>query len=212
MTKQELQQQVSDALLDIGAVTFTPDEPVTFKSGIHSPVYVDNRCLSYHPAAWHSVIDAMRSWVREHDLAYDAIAGIEAAGIPHSAALGYVVERPSLFVRKQRKGHGKGQQIEGGNVDGQRILLIEDLVTTGGSSLAGVDALREAGAQVTDCITIVSYEFREALAAFDAKGVRLHTLAPFTVLAQRAHARGLFDEATLTTIAAWRDHPREWGV
>ncbi|MEO0565163.1 MAG: orotate phosphoribosyltransferase [Chloroflexota bacterium] len=207
---ERIQQQVADALLDIGAVGFTPDAPITFKSGILSPVYVDNRRLPFHPKAWNHVIDGLRAWIREHEIAFDAIAGIEAAGIPHSAALGYSMERPSLFVRKQPKGHGKGRQVEGGDVAGKQVLLIEDLVTTGGSSLAGVAALREADAVVTDCIAIVSYEFDAALQAFADADVRLHILAPFTQIAERAQTRGILSEAALAEIEAWRAAPYDW--
>ncbi len=207
---EELQRHVADALLNIGAVGFSVKQPVTFKSGIVSPVYVDNRRLPFHPSAWEIVIDTFRSWIREHKLTFDAIAGIEAAGIPHSAALGFAMERPSLFVRKQPKAHGKGQQVEGGDVDGLHVLLVEDLVTTGGSSLAGVQALREAGATVTDCLTIVSYEFDEALQAFAAANVNLHIIAPFTLIAEQAHARDLFDAQTLRVLQDWRRDPYGW--
>ena len=207
---ENIQNTVADALLDIEAVGFSPEAPVTFKSGIVSPVYVDNRRLPFHPAAWAVVMDGMRSWLREYEIEYDAIAGIEAAGIPHSAALGYRMARPSLFVRKQAKAHGTGKRVEGGDVDGLRVLLVEDLVTTGGSSLDGVKALRAEGAIVTDCIAIVSYEFDAALEAFDAADVQLHILAPFGVLATRAQGRGMFDEATLATIQGWRADPWNW--
>jgi orotate phosphoribosyltransferase len=207
---QEIHQSVADALLDIEAVGFSPDKPVTFKSGIVSPVYVDNRRLPFHPETWAIVIEAFVDWIDAYSLSFDAIAGIEAAGIPHSAALGYRMKQPSLFVRKQPKDHGRGKQVEGGNVEGKRVLLVEDLVTTGGSSLAGVTALRKDGAVVTDCIAIVSYGFDEALAAFDAHDVRLHILAPFTVLAHSAHQRGQFDADTLAVISSWRDDPWGW--
>lgn len=207
---QYYQQDIADALLDIGAVGFTPDAPVTFKSGIVSPVYVDNRRLPFHPKEWQIVIDGFRMWIREHNIAFDVIAGIEAGGIPHSAALGYAMDKPSLFVRKQTKEHGKQQRVEGGDVDGKRVLLVEDLITTGGSSLSGVEALREAGAVVTDCIAIVSYEFAEAARAFDAVNMRLHVLAPFRVIAGRAHARGDFDDDTLATLHEWHNNPHGW--
>lgn len=205
-----IHQQTADALLEIGAVGFSPDAPITFKSGIVSPVYVDNRRLPFHPKSWRMVIHGMRSWIREHNIEFDAIAGIEAAGIPHSAALGYAMERPSLFVRKKPKEHGKAQKIEGGSVDGLRVLLVEDLVTTGGSSLDGVQALRDAGATVTDCIVIVSYELNEAIEAFHKAQVTLHTLAPFSLLAERAHQRGMFNAETLTLLADWKNDPHGW--
>ncbi len=204
------QTNIANTLLDIGAVGFTPAAPVTFKSGILSPVYVDSRRLPYHPKHWHMVIDGFRMWIREHNITFDAIAGIEAGGIPHSAALGYALEKPSLFVRKASKSHGKRNRVEGGDVGGRQILLVEDMVTTGSSSLNGVEALREAGATVTDCICIVSYGFAEAFSAFDAAAVRLHILAPFEVIVAQAHERGSFDDATLAVLQAWHADPHNW--
>jgi orotate phosphoribosyltransferase len=207
---EHYQQDVADALLDIGAVGFTPHSPVTFKSGILSPIYVDSRRLSYHPKQWKIVIDGFRMWIREHAIAVDVIAGIETGGIPHGAALGYIMDKPSLFVRKQPKEHGTRRRVEGGDVTHRRVLLVEDLITTGGSSLSGVQALRAEGAVVTDCIAIVSYEFEEALAAFRDAGVSLHVLAPFSVIVKRALTHGLFDDATLDVLNTWHANPYGW--
>src|SRR5262245_26696238 len=168
--------QIARILLEIGAVGFSPQQPVVFKSGLLSPVYVDNRRLPYWPAQWKVVLDGFQTLIRDTALPFDVIAGIETAGIPHSAALGYALEQPSVFVRKQAKDHGTRSRVEGGPVREKRVLLVEDLVTTGGSSLLGVEALRQDGAQVTDCLAIVSYGFRQATEAFQAADVRLHTL------------------------------------
>lgn len=205
-----MEQAVAGALLEIGAVVFTPSQPVTFKSGIVAPVYVDNRRLPFWPEQWHLVIDALQQTIARHAIAYDVIAGIEAAGIPHSAALSYALRSPSVFVRKQAKEHGMRGRVEGGVVEGKRVLLVEDMVTTGGSSLAGVEALREAGARVEDCLCITSYGFPQAQAAFDAAGVRLHVLAPFTALVAEAAQRGLFGPAEVATIEAWARDPYSW--
>lgn len=205
-----IQEAVATALLDVEAVVFAPREPVTFKSGIQSPVYVDNRRLPYWPEQWKTVIDAMQQVIALNEIPFDVIAGIEAAGIPHSAALGFVRQVPSVFVRKQAKEYGMRDRVEGGAVDGKRVLLVEDLVTTGGSSLAGVEALREAGASVEHCLCIASYGFGEAQVAFDEANVRLHILAPFSAIVTEAARRGLFGEAELMTIENWMRDPRSW--
>ncbi|GAB4440707.1 MAG: orotate phosphoribosyltransferase [Anaerolineae bacterium] len=202
--------RVAAVLLEIGAVGFTPDAPVTFRSGLRSPVYIDNRRLPFWPAAWATVIDGFRQMIRARSVAFDVIAGIEAAGIPHSAALGYVLQTPSVFVRKQPKAHGTRSRIEGGEVAGRRVLLVEDLVTTGGSSLSGVTALREAGAAVEDCACITSYGFREAAEAFAAAGVRLHVLAPFDAVVAEAARRGQFDARALAIVQDWARDPHGW--
>lgn len=209
-TLHALQAAVTGALLEIEAVVFTPGEPVTFKSGIQAPVYVDNRRLPFWPAQWQVVIDALQKLIALRGIQYEVIAGIEAAGIPHSAALSYAQHMPSVFVRKQAKAHGMKSRVEGGPVEGKRVLLVEDMVSTGGSSLAGVEALREAGAKVEDCVCITSYDFPEAQAAFDDANVRLHVLAPFAVIMVEAAQRGLFDEAGLETLEAWAADPHNW--
>jgi orotate phosphoribosyltransferase len=201
---------VARALLDIGAVGFKPEAPITFKSGILSPVYVDNRRLPYWPDAWQTVISGFQTLISDQRIAFDVIAGIETAGIPHSAALSFAMQRPSIFVRKQPKEHGTRSRIEGGAVAGKTVLLIEDLVTTGGSSLSGVEALRAEGAVVTDLLAIVSYGFHEAVDAFASAGVRLHTLTSFPVIQAEALASGRFDAATVAIVEDWLADPVGW--
>lgn len=204
--------RVARALLDIGAVGFTPDTPITFKSGIVSPVYVDNRRLPYWPDAWRVVIGGFEALIAERGIAFDVIGGIETAGIPHSAALSYALRRPSIFVRKQPKDHGTRSRVEGGSVANKRVLLVEDLVTTGGSSLSGVAALRDEGATVDDVIAIVSYDFAEAAAAFSGASVRLHTLTTFPHIIAEALATGRFDAATLDIVNDWLSDPVGWAA
>ena len=199
------------ALLDIGAVGFTPHAPVTFKSGIRSPVYVDNRRLIFHPRQWHIIIDAFQSTIAALALEYDVIAGVAVGGLPHSSALAYMQGRPSVFIRVESKAHGMGQRLEGGDVKGARALLLEDLVTTGGSSLSAVAALRESGAIVTDVIAIVSYGFAEAEAAFAQARARLHTLTDFNAILAVAGERGLFNSGEENIIRAWLADPHHWG-
>ncbi len=203
---------VAEALLEIGGVGFRLQDPLTFKSGIVSPVYCDNRTFPFWPAQWRKVIEGFASLVREKDLAFDVIGGIEAAGIPHSAALGYAMQRPSVFIRKQPKEHGKKARIEGGDVAGKRVLLVEDLVTTGGSSLSGVEALREAGATVSDCLSIISYGFAEAQERFARAEVRLHTLTSFEAVLASAQRRGSLDAESTAAIHSWLADPHGWSA
>lgn len=205
-----MSEAVAKALLDIGAVGFSPDAPITFKSGIVSPVYVDNRKLPYHPAAWHTVIESMTTLVQQVAPETDIIAGVAVGGVPHSAALGYVLERPSVFVRKEAKEHGKGKRVEGGSVDGKRVLLVEDLVTTGSSSLSGVAALREEGAEVAHMLAIVSYGFEASKMAFADADVILHELTTFSTILDVALEGGLFDAEAHSIIGDWFDDPHGW--
>lgn len=202
--------RVARALLEIDAVGFSPQQPMTFKSGILSPIYVDNRCLPYHPPQWRVIIEGFRERIVRAGLMFDLVAGVAVGGVPHSAALAYSLGCPSVFVRKEAKEHGRGKQVEGGRVEGKRVLLIEDLVTTGGSSLAAVAALREEGARVDHALAIVSYGFDEAARAFADAQVSLDTLTHFTVLIEQARALGKIAEHELTIIHRWFENPREW--
>lgn len=208
----ETARAVAEALLAIGGVGFRVDEPITFKSGIVSPVYCDNRTFPFWPAQWRKVIEGFAALTAREGLAFEVIGGIEAAGIPHSAALGYTMQRPSVFIRKQAKEHGKRARIEGGDVAGKRVLLVEDLVSTGSSSLSGVQALREAGATVTDCLAIISYDFTEAQQAFAKAEVKLHTLTNFEAVLVAAQAQGIADEATVTAVRDWLLDPHGWAA
>ncbi len=201
---------VADALLDIGGVGFCLDAPLTFKSGIVSPVYCDNRTFPFWPAQWRKVIGGFAALIETAKIDFDILGGIEAAGIPHSAALGYALERPSVFIRKQPKEHGKRARIEGGDVAGKRVLLVEDLVTTGSSSLSGVAALRDAGAVVADCLAIISYGFAEAQQAFAEARVQLHPLTNFDAVLAGALRRGLLDAHGAHEIQAWLGDPHGW--
>ncbi len=205
-----LKQSVAKALLDIGAVGFSPEAPITFKSGIRSPIYVDNRILIYFPQPWRLVIEGFKSLIASRGLAQEVIAGVAVGGVPHSAALAFVTGKPSVFIRKESKSHGKTQRIEGGNVNSKHILLIEDLVTTGGSSLSAVDALTAAGARVTDVLAIISYGFDEAAAAFDHAGLRLHALTDFAAVLEQARQTGMLDDGQIAIIKRWFDNPHDW--
>ncbi len=203
---------VAEALLAIGGVGFRLDAPITFKSGIVSPVYCDNRTFPFWPAQWRHVIEGFATLIEHDNIAADVLGGIEAAGIPHSAALGYAMGVPSVFIRKQPKEHGKRARIEGGDVTGKRVLLVEDLVSTGGSSLSGVQALREAGALVTDCLAIISYGFAEAELAFATADVRLHTLTSFEDVLASATSGGLLDAEGAAVVRDWLRDPHGWAA
>ncbi|GAB4510078.1 MAG: orotate phosphoribosyltransferase [Anaerolineae bacterium] len=207
---RETQIRVANVLLEIDAVKFTPQNPITFKSGIRSPVYVDNRTIPYWPRQWRTIITAFRLVVEAEGDPYEIIAGIETAGIPHSSALAYSMSRPSVFVRKQPKEHGTKSRIEGGDVAGKRVMLVEDLVTTGSSSLSGIHALRDSGAIAEDCIAIVSYGFKEAIESFTEAGVRLHTLTTFNIIIEQAQSLNKFSPQDTAIIHDWLQDPHGW--
>lgn len=201
---------VASALLEIGAVGFSPTAPVTFKSGIRSPVYVDNRRIPFHPPQWRIVIEGFDSYIKTTGLHYDIIAGVAVGGIPHSAALAYLTGKPSLFIRKEAKEHGTQKRVEGGDATGKKVLLVEDMVTTGGSSLDAVRVLRDEGAEVTDVIAIVSYEFMEAETAFAAANVRLHTLTNFRHILASASQENRLGTKEISSVEDWLKDPHGW--
>ncbi len=202
--------EIAEALLAIGAVGFRPETPITFKSGLLSPVYCDNRRFPFHPMEWTKVIRGFERMVAERGIAMEIVGGVEAAGIPHSAALGFAMQRPSVFIRKEAKGHGTKKRVEGGDVAGRRVVLVEDLVTTGSSSLAAVEALRDEGAVVTDCMAIISYGFAEARKAFAQAGVTLHAATDFETVLDLATDRGVLDADGAATVRDWLREPRGW--
>lgn len=205
-----MSREVAEALIEIKGVGFRPNDPITFKSGIVSPVYCDNRTFPFWPEQWAKVISGFQAILKDGEIGVDVIGGIEAAGIPHSAALGYATHIPSVFIRKEAKGHGTKKRVEGGDVAGKRVLLVEDLVTTGLSSLSGVEALRAEGAVVSDCFAIISYNFAEALEKFAEAGVRLHSLTDFDTVLEVATERGMVDAAGAASVREWLGDPRGW--
>ncbi len=199
----DTEQKIAEVLLKIGSVGFVPNSPITFKSGIQSPVYVDNRRFPFYPKEWSLVIEAFAEKIKKNNINFDVIAGVEAAGIPHSAGLGFFLKKPSVFVRKIAKDHGTKKMIEGGDVKGKRVLLIEDLVSTGGSSLSAVSSLRNEGAIVEDCLVIVSYDFLEAKEAFKQNKVNLHTLTNFPTILSEAVKTNILKDDDLEIVKNW---------
>jgi orotate phosphoribosyltransferase len=201
---------VAGALLEAGCVAVRPGSPVTFTSGLRSPVYVDNRRLIFHPGPWRVVVEALVAGVAAELPPAEVVAGVESAGIPHSSAVAYAARLPSVFVRKGEREHGMGRRIEGGDVAGRRVVLVEDMITTGGSSLAAVEALRAAEADVGRCLAIVSYGFTEALDSFAAASVALGVLTTFEVVLDVAVASGRVAEAAAASVRDWLADPYGW--
>jgi len=200
-------------LWEIEAVNFRPDDPFTFTSGRRSPVYVDCRRIISFPREREAIID-MAVELIEREIgagALDAIAGGETAGIPFAAWIADRMGLPMLYVRKQPKGFGRMAQIEGHMPEGWRVLLVEDLATDAGSKLTFVEALRRAGAAVTDCLVVFHYGiFPASVASLSELGVRLHALATWRDVLAEARRTDRFGEAALTAVEAYLDDPDGW--
>ncbi len=195
-------------LLHIGAVALRPDEPFTWASGRKSPVYTDNRLILSHPDVRQRVVEAFVEAAVSVEA--DAVSATATAGIPHGALLADRLGLPFSYVRAQAKGHGRQNRIEGRVEEGQRVVLVEDLVSTGGSVLSAAEALQEAGAEVVAVLAVFTYGFPEAEVAFAEAGLPLVTLTDFEALAEAARQSGALGPGAWATLRDWRDDPAGW--
>jgi len=193
-------------LLRIGAVVVRPDDPFTWASGRRAPVYTDNRLTLGHADVRRRLTDAFVALTLHQGWRPDVIAGTATAGIPHAAWLAERLGLPMAYVRSSAKAHGRGNTVEGPVAEGQRVLLIEDLVSTGGSSLAAVEALRALGAEVVAVVAVFTYGLDDAATAFANAGVPLCALTDFDALV----AQGDFSPEARASLAEWRKDPVAW--
>ena len=199
---------VARDLLRIGAVALRPDRPFTWASGRLSPVYTDNRLALSHPAVRSRIADGLAETARP--LGVDVVAGTATAGIPHAALVADRLGLPMCYVRGEAKGHGRQNRIEGRVEAGQRVAVVEDLVSTGGSVLSAARALRDAGAVPVAVLAVFSYGFAEADAAFEAAGLPLTTLTTFEALVRVAAEDGSLQPDAIEALAAWRRDAAAW--
>jgi orotate phosphoribosyltransferase len=212
-SKQEIARLTARMLLEIKAVNFNSTEPFTLASGLPSPSYIDCRKLISHPRIRATLMDFLAITVmREAGFeAFDNIAGGETAGIPFAALMAERLALPMTYVRKKPKGYGRNARIEGAMTEGQRVLLVEDLTTDGGSKLSFVDAIRETGATCGHTAVIFYYDiFPETTKTLGDHGVQLHHLCTWWDVLAEARAQGAFDDATLTEVEAFLKAPRAW--
>ncbi|MFO7771852.1 MAG: orotate phosphoribosyltransferase [Roseovarius gahaiensis] len=210
---QEIARLTARMLLEIGAVHFNADEPFTLASGLPSPTYIDCRKLISYPRIRSTLMDFLTVTVmRNAGLeAFDNIAGGETAGIPFAALVAERMALPMTYVRKKPKGYGRNARIEGDMRDGQRVLLVEDLTTDGGSKLSFVDAIRDTGATCEHTAVIFYYGiFPETEKTLGDHGVALHHLCTWWDVLAEARAQGTFDTATLNGVESFLNDPRAW--
>lgn len=205
------QQTIARLLLSVQAVRLQPDNPFTWSSGWKSPIYCDNRVTLAYPEVRTFIKNALADAIRQHFPLAGVIAGVATAGIPQGALVADVLGLPYCYVRPEPKAHGMGKQIEGHLESGQRIVVIEDLISTGGSSLKVVDALRAAGADVLGMAAIFTYGFAIADQNFRDRDVPLVCLSNYDALLAEAQTLNYVSAETLTSLAAWRQNPAGWG-
>ena len=210
---QTMARMTARALLDIKAVHFNAEEPFTFASGLRAPTYIDCRKLISYPRIRSTLMDFMACAVlREAGLeGFDNVAGGETAGIPFAALVAERLSLPMSYVRKKPKGYGRNARIEGEMTPGQRVLLVEDLTTDGGSKLSFVDAIRDTGAECAHTAVIFHYGiFPDTEPKLAAHGVRLHALCTWADVLAEARRAGDFDAPTLDAVADFLRAPHDW--
>jgi len=205
----ETQNMIAKALLSVGAVIFRPNEPFIWASGIKSPVYCDNRLILTSPDIRLVVEETIARIVREQYPQTDILMGTATAGIAHAAIAAHILHIPMGYVRSSAKDHGRGKQIEGAFAAGDRAVVIEDLISTGGSVIETVRVLREAGIDVLGVVSIFTYNMEKAATLFEAENVKKISLTDFDVTVAQALVLGYINEQDAGKLLTFRDNPSD---
>jgi orotate phosphoribosyltransferase len=208
----EIQQKVAAYLLQIKAIKLSPTNPFTWASGLKSPIYCDNRSILSFPLVRDYIRDSFTETVRQLYPQVDVIAGVATGAIAHGVLVAQALNKPFVYVRSDAKKHGLGNQVEGYLEPGQKVVVIEDLISTGGSSLVAVEALRAAGADVMGLLAIFTYGFQKSVDAFAQSNCKLDTLSNYDALLAHALKIGYISEEQLELLKKWRQNPEQWGI
>lgn len=201
-----LERRIAKHLLDIEAVALRPNDYFTWTSGIKSPIYCDNRITMSYPKIRREIAAGMSKVIKEKFPEVEVVAGTATAGIPHAAWVSEVLDLPMIYVRDSAKKHGKTNQIEGRLLEGQKVVIIEDLISTGLSSLKVAKALEEAGAKVLGVVAIFSYELKKAQDAFAIDNVVYYTLTNYNFLIEEAVASNYIKQEDVEKLLEWRNN------
>lgn len=202
-------KEVAKSLLKTGAVKLNVKEPFTFVSGIKSPIYCDNRKMIGFPEERKVVIDEFVKKLSEMD--FDVVAGTATAGIPWAAFIAMAMNKPMSYIRGEKKKHGAGRQIEGADFEGKKVIVIEDLISTGGSCIKAVEAARNEGAKEVEVMAIFSYEFDKAYENFEKENIKWQTLSNFSALLELAKEEKYLTEDEAKIAAEWNKNTDTWG-
>jgi orotate phosphoribosyltransferase len=201
---------IAESLLEINAVALKPQDPFTWTSGLRSPIYCDNRLTLSFPAVRREIAAGLQQLILENFPEAEVIAGTATAGIPHAAWVSERMDLPMCYVRSKAKGHGKGNQIEGKVEQGQKVVVVEDLISTGGSVITAVQALREAGCVVLGVVSIFTYGLEKGKEAFEQAEINSLSLTNFPTLVEVAVEKGYVSEADQESLLLWSKNPTEW--
>ena len=204
-------KEIAQSLLQIKAIKLSPASPFTWASGWLSPIYCDNRKTLSYPVVRRQIYTAFSGLIEEKFPQADIIAGVATGAIAHGALVAENMGKPFIYVRSSPKAHGLSNQVEGEYKKGAKVVVVEDLVSTGGSSLSAVEALREAGCDVLGMVAIFSYGFPAATENFKNAGVTLDTLSNYNAMIELATEQGYVKPEELATLKQWRLDPEKWG-
>ena len=207
---KEQSNQIAKDLLDIEAIFLRPNEPFTWASGIKSPIYCDNRITMSYPTVRRAIAKGLAAVIKTTYPEVEVIAGTATAGIPHAAWVAELLDLPMVYIRSKAKEHGKGNQIEGRIQPNQKMVVIEDLLSTGGSVLDACEAAKREGADVLGVAAIFTYELPQVQENFDQAGLSYVTLTNYTALIESALETGAIQESDVALLQEWRKDPAAW--
>jgi orotate phosphoribosyltransferase len=202
--------KIAEILLQVKAVKLQPNIPFTWASGWKSPIYCDNRVTLSYPAERTHIRQTFAEMIVQKFGKPDVIAGVATGGIPQGVLIAQELGLPFIYVRSAAKGHGMGNMVEGAYEKGQRVVVVEDLISTGGSSLKAVESLKEAGLDVRGLAAIFTYGFKVAQDSFKKAGCPFITLTDYTILIEQALKSNYISQNDLSHLQNWRDNPSEW--
>lgn len=206
-----LANNIVEQLLEIEAVFLRPNDPFTWSSGLKSPIYCDNRLTLSYPTLRKEIASGLSKLVQDHYPEVEMIAGTATAGIPHAAWVSDQLNLPMCYVRSSAKSHGKGNQIEGKIEAGQKVVVVEDLISTGGSAITAAEALREAGLEVLGIVAIFTYELEKGKQCLQEANLEAHSLTSYSNLISVALEKGIIEDKDEEALISWRKNPEAWG-
>ncbi|MBS4217809.1 orotate phosphoribosyltransferase [Bacillus sp. FJAT-49711] len=206
-----MSEKIAEQLLEIEAVFLRPNDPFTWSSGLKSPIYCDNRMTLSYPTLRKEIAKGLVELIKAEFPNVELIAGTATAGIPHAAWVSDLLELPMCYVRSSAKSHGKGNQIEGKFIEGQQAVLIEDLISTGGSAIAAAEALRSAGVEVLGIVSIFTYELDKGKQRLEEAEIKTVSLTDYSSLINAALKKGIIAEKDVALLESFRENPEGWG-
>ncbi|MEK3855182.1 orotate phosphoribosyltransferase [Cytobacillus sp. FSL H8-0458] len=206
-----MKHKIAEKLLDIKAVALNPNDPFTWSSGLRAPIYCDNRLTLSYPEVRKEIAAGLQTIILDKFPEAELIAGTATAGIPHAAWVSDIMELPMCYVRSKAKGHGKGKQIEGQANKGQKVVVVEDLISTGGSAITAVKALREAGCEVLGVAAIFTYQLEKGKQMLAEEKIEAYTLTDIEAMTEAAVEKSFIKEEDMKKLVEWRKDPAEWG-